>query len=218
MSVGKGKISRLPFEIRQELNHRMRNGERDLSLVAWLNGLPEVKAALADAEFGGGKKARPKITPQNLSEYRAGMYQHWVKDQEKVERVQTLAEFSTRLAAAAGGTVAGPAVSIAAGRMMELLEAAEGDDLLNISMVLSKLQTAEANKIRAGTDRERLGIQQKVLALEEQKFRRTTAELFLKWYADKRAVEIAESGDKKDVKMDSLITLMFGKPNEGKKK
>src|SRR4051812_39971876 len=47
-----GKIARLPEDLRQELNERLCDGEAGTSLVAWLNGLPEVQAVMA-AEFGG---------------------------------------------------------------------------------------------------------------------------------------------------------------------
>ena len=57
-----GKIARLPHMVREELNRRIRDGEEGKKLVAWLNGLPKVKAVVA-AEFGG----KP-ISEQNLSE------------------------------------------------------------------------------------------------------------------------------------------------------
>ena len=46
--------------------------------------------------------------------------------------------------------------------------------------------------------------------LDVQKFRRETAELFLDWYADKRAREIAESKEAQPVKLDKMVRLMFG--------
>src|ERR1035438_7957478 len=47
-----GKIARLPREIREQLNHRLQDGEIGKRLVDWLNSLPEVKAVLA-GEFNG---------------------------------------------------------------------------------------------------------------------------------------------------------------------
>src|SRR5947199_293160 len=43
----KGKIARLPEEIRQALNERLENGEEGKALLEWLNGLPEVRGILA---------------------------------------------------------------------------------------------------------------------------------------------------------------------------
>ena len=67
-----GKIARLPRAMREELNRRLRDGEQGNKLVAWLNGLPEVKAVVA-LEFGG----KP-IREQNLSEWRKGGYRDWL--------------------------------------------------------------------------------------------------------------------------------------------
>ncbi len=63
-----GKIARLPHALRETLNRRLQDGEPGTELVAWLNGLPAVKQALAK-DFGG----RP-ITEQNLSEWRQRGY------------------------------------------------------------------------------------------------------------------------------------------------
>jgi hypothetical protein len=38
-----GKIARLPRDIREELNRHLQKGEQGVSLLAWLNGLPQVK-------------------------------------------------------------------------------------------------------------------------------------------------------------------------------
>ena len=61
-----GKIARLPHAVRLELNQRLRDGESGKGLVEWLNGLPEVKAAL-QREFGGRA-----IREQNVSEWKQG--------------------------------------------------------------------------------------------------------------------------------------------------
>lgn len=210
----KGKIGRLPFAIRQQLNARMRDGEADVDILPWLNGIPEVKAALKDARFGGPLN-RSVISAQNLSEYRARAYQDWLREQDKVERIKSMAEFSMRLADAAGGDVNSPAVSIAAGKIMEALELADGDDLLAMSQTLAKLNKSEADKTRARTDQGRLEVQRDALALEHQKFERQTCELFMKWYGNKQAAEIINSKTDKDSKIEQIRQLMFGEINHG---
>jgi hypothetical protein len=60
----RGKIARLPHQIREQLNRRLHNGEEGRQAIEWLNALPEVQAALA-AEFDGqlitdNKKSRRK--------------------------------------------------------------------------------------------------------------------------------------------------------------
>jgi len=72
----KGKIGRLPEALREEVNSRLRNGETGRALAGWLNSLPEVQAVLA-AEFGG----KP-VREQNVSEWRLGGHQQWLRLQE----------------------------------------------------------------------------------------------------------------------------------------
>ena len=78
----KSKIARLPRSIRDELNHRLDNGEPGLRLVEWLNHLPEAKEILA-RDFRGHR-----ITPQNLSEWRRGGYRDWLAQQERAATLQ----------------------------------------------------------------------------------------------------------------------------------
>ena len=92
-----GKIARLPRVIREQLNRRLDDGEPGGSLLEWLNALPAVQAVLA-AEFGGSR-----INAQNLSNWRKGGYQHWLKQQERRNLVRELTENAEELAADAGG-------------------------------------------------------------------------------------------------------------------
>lgn len=89
-----GKIARLPHAVRQELNRRLHDGELGRRLVAWLNGLPEVRAVLA-AEFGG----RP-VREQNLSEWRQGGHRDWLLQQDALEAARRLGEEAAELQAA----------------------------------------------------------------------------------------------------------------------
>jgi hypothetical protein len=101
MTTHNGKIARLPRNIRDELNHRLENGETGGRIVAWLNALPAVQAVLA-AEFGGGH-----ANEQNLSNWRKGGYQDWLKQQERRNHVRELAANAEELAADAGGVEIG---------------------------------------------------------------------------------------------------------------
>jgi hypothetical protein len=81
-----GKIARLPSGVRGMLNYRLRDGEGGPALLDWLNGLPEVQE-LVDERFGG-----VHISPQNLSEWRSGGYQEWLRHEESKEMVEDLME------------------------------------------------------------------------------------------------------------------------------
>jgi hypothetical protein len=81
-----GKIARLPLAIRLDLNQRLQDGQKGRHLVAWLNGLPEVKAVMA-AEFNG-----EPITESNLSRWKNGGYQTWEKEQSTREGAVAMIE------------------------------------------------------------------------------------------------------------------------------
>src|SRR5208282_6283402 len=82
--AAQGKIARLPHEIREQLNVRMRNAEKAKPLLQWLNSLPEDQAVLA-AQFDG-----VPILKQNLSQYRKRGYRDWLNQQEALAQVQQL--------------------------------------------------------------------------------------------------------------------------------
>ena len=67
-----GKIARLPYSIREQLNLKLHDGISAKSILPWLNSLPEVKAVLA-ADFDN----RP-ISKQNLSEWKHGGHRDWL--------------------------------------------------------------------------------------------------------------------------------------------
>ncbi|HEV2694047.1 MAG TPA: hypothetical protein VG347_14220 [Verrucomicrobiae bacterium] len=71
VGMATGKISRLPREIREQLNRQMDEGTPGKRLVGWLNGLPSVQALLA-SEFGGAA-----INEQNLTNWKQGGYRDW---------------------------------------------------------------------------------------------------------------------------------------------
>lgn len=221
MSAAKGKISRLSFAIRQDLCRRMRDGVPDGDILEWLNGIPEVAEVLAGKGFGGRRKARGVISPQNMSEYRrpGGPFDQWAKEQERVESVKELAEFSMRMAEAAGGDVNSTAVAIMGGKMLMAIETAPDEDRAAIADALARLNKSEADKMRARTGQDMLSVRQQQLSLDLQRFERQTAELFLKWYADKRAHDIVDSKAEPEAKISQLRAMMFGavdaKPVQG---
>ena len=80
----RGKIARLPKNIRDQVNQRLDDGKRAAPLVTWLNSLPEAQAVLA-RDFDG--KA---IREQNLSEWRKGGYRDWQARSQLLEIAQRL--------------------------------------------------------------------------------------------------------------------------------
>src|SRR5215471_14649806 len=81
-----GKIAQLPMPVREQLNRRLQQEQSGKALVAWLNGLAEVKEVLA-AEFGGRT-----ISEQNVSDWKQGGYQDWLRQTESRQRLDRLDE------------------------------------------------------------------------------------------------------------------------------
>ena len=75
-----GKIAHLPRELRNELNRRLRNGEKGSHLIDRLNRLPAVQSILA-RDFGG----RP-INAVNLTQWKKRGYRDWLLQCEIAEK------------------------------------------------------------------------------------------------------------------------------------
>jgi hypothetical protein len=202
-----GKIARLPASLREEVNRRLHDGAPAREIIAWLHTQPETLRVL-DEYFG-----EEPITPQNLSEWKQGGYQEWLARRDRVENLKTLSSYAMDLAKA-GGSVTEGAAAIAGGRILELLETLEEEKLGQFVSALASLRNSEATALNAQTQQKRLAQKERELKLAESRFQRETAELFLKWFADQKAREIAESSARKEVQMDLLVELMFGKRPE----
>jgi hypothetical protein len=86
-----GKIAQLPKPIRDDLNHRLQNGKQGPELLKWLNSLPETQELITT------KFDHQPINRQNLTEWRQGGYEDWLRHQEREQRIQRLAEEGTDL-------------------------------------------------------------------------------------------------------------------------
>lgn len=201
----KGKIARLPAKIREQVNLRLFDGQTGPQIIAWLHTLPEVLTVL-DAHF----KEEP-ITSQNLSEWRGGGYQDWLCRREKVENLKQLSAYALELAQA-GGSVSEGAAAVAGGKILEYLETADEETIEGLALSLSKLRDSEAKLLVARTAEANLARKDRQLDLDEQRFKRATAEMFLKLSeaARQELCAIAAADEPKKNKMPKLIQLMFG--------
>ncbi len=153
-----GKIARLPRKVRDELNVRLQDGEVGRSLVEWLNGLPAARAVLKE-KFGG----RP-ISEQNLSEWKQGGYEDWVRQQEDGAYASMLAERSGDLEAEAGETRLeerlAALMAVALARLWQEAEelpsgAEKHQRILEVARALGQLrrQSHQAERLRIERDR-----------------------------------------------------------------
>lgn len=205
----KGKIARLPQDIRERICLLMADGVTDVRIAEQLNADPAVQEALG-AYRGGGIRAKAVITDGNLSEWRAGGYQDWLGDQAKVRRVRVLAEYAHRCAEADGGSAAAGGIAVAAGRLFERLESASEEELPDLVKPLVALRIAETEAIKAAANRKRADLAESQLMLHREKFERETLKLFLKWFADQKVTAIAGSSRPDDVKMQELAAVLWG--------
>ena len=205
----RSKIGRLPFAVRNELNERIRDGAQGADLLGWLNGLKETKKILRET------KSEP-VNAQNLTDWRSTGYADWLADQGDADRIRRLAEVSQTLAAAAGGNVAGVGCSIATAKIMDVLEAADDDQVADLATALVKLRASENAAQKVALAEEKNALAKEQLSLSRAKFERDTTRLFIKWAANKDALALAT--DRRlgsDEKTERLGRLMFGDLWEG---
>ena len=205
----RSKIGRLPFAVRNELNERIRDGVQGPDILGWLIGLKETRKILREMKSG-------PVNAQNLTDWRSTGYKDWLDDQERADRIRRLAEVSQTLATASGGNVAGIGCNIAAAKIMDILEAADEDQVADLSKALDKLRAGENAAQKVALAEEKNAIQKEQLSLSRAKFERDTARLFVKWAQNKDALALAT--DRRlgsDEKTERLGRLMFGDLWEG---
>ncbi len=205
----RSKIGRLPFAIRNELNERIRDGAQGAEILDWLNGQKATKKILR--EMGGPRSVAAAINAQNLTDWRSSGYKDWLDDQGRADRIRRLAEVSQTLASASGGNVAGVGCNIAAAKIMDILEAADDDQVADLSKALDRLRAGENAAQKVALAEEKNELQKEQLSLSRAKFERDTARLFVKWAQNKDALALAT--DKRlgsDEKTERLGRLMFG--------
>lgn len=102
--------------------------------------------------------------------------------------------------------------------------AADADKLRRATQVIFELRSAKRDDpktwaLMRQVDQFERGVEQKereieikgrAIALKEEKFRRDTAELFVKWFDDKRAQDILAGRATNSEKIEALGQLMFG--------
>lgn len=223
-----GKIARLPAELREQINLRLLAGEPAAKILPWLNALPEVKTLLEE-DFEG-----LSLNDENLSKWRKGGFQEWLARRDRVATVRELSMLSVKLAEANGGSISEGAAAIAAGQILQVLEklddvmrsgvppAAESPESLpsppslmvetlgDLTLALSRLRKGDHNAQTVQLNRERLKQGDATLALERQKFQRTTCELFITWAANQAALALATGPAPNSAKIEELGKMMFG--------
>ena len=215
-SSHKGKIGSLPAHLREEVNRRLHDGKTGKDICDWLNTLPEVLAILDE------RWAEQPITPQNLSEWRSGGYQIWMKSREKGNHLRTLTEWAYSLTdKVVVGKLTHAAQSVMAGNLLEVIETMDAEESLalikalnGVTLSVDRTQKNEIAKSKLDLTKRQIDLRKEEVALNREKFESQTVELFMKWQGTKEARAILESGKPKHVQTENLVQLFWGRPPE----
>lgn len=166
-----GKIARLPREVREELNNRLYDGESGVALVEWLNSRTEVQEMMA-REFEG-----QPVNEQNLSAWRRGGYEVWLRRVEAMDLARDMAENADEMAALPGSDKLldhlSTLMAIELTRQLRAASAIEDEELrcktvLRIARELSKLRRDDLAAKRMKLEQEKWEAEQKKEAKQQK--------------------------------------------------
>jgi hypothetical protein len=181
-------LSRLPFEIREELCFRLRDRMPAPKLLAWL---------LARG-FG-------PYTPQSLSKFRHSKqgYQAWLAEQRKLDERRERSESIRREIAAAG-------FSMLDKTMLDLADELSDPALpaVKAASALAALKNAVTAEKKLELDRRKTEVAERNAELEREKFRFSVAKEALAILQDRKAKEIAESDAPASDKIAAILARM----------
>jgi hypothetical protein len=204
-----GKIARLPHDIREQLNQRIRDGKSGSEILPWLNDLPAVKEILA-AQFDG-----IPVHKQNLTVWRQAGYQRWLRDQQRVSALKDRCQYAAQINEADSGHLAPAAATAASDKILEFLDDAESgkmspDHLVKYGAVASALKKAQQNDERIKIAHERLRQREMLILLKRDKQQRDSVAGGLRVLKDVRAKQIEASSANQAEKIELLGIHLFG--------
>jgi hypothetical protein len=196
----RSKIGQLPFAFRCELNNRIRDGRQGTDLLDFINASPEFK------KLSRQIKCNP-VNAQNLSDWRDTGYHSWLIDQDKAAHIREMSEYARTIVSEAGGNPASVGAALLTDKLLTILAEDElpTEALIKAVVSLKKEETA-AQKLKLAQSQ--LSLKEQELALSRERFEVQTAELFLKWFQDKKAVAIATSNSTHDKKIKALRSFI----------
>lgn len=216
--VFRSKISRLPPDVRLQINQRIAGHESGTVLLKWLNAHPQVQAVL-DAEFDGAP-----VTFQNLSDWRASGYAEWLAYANQIGSASVLADKLYALADAAFGRLGKGVVAKLAGDMMTYMECPDEqvEIVVDGKKKLIAKPTAEKLELQAKVttaimdaeqEEQKIALKERALDIEEGKLAllmQRASETMLALLQEKRAQRIADGKGSNADKIESLGEIMFG--------
>ena len=186
-ALQKTPLGRLPYELREQLCLRLRDHQNTRAINAWL----------ATAGYG-------PYNPQNFSNFRKSQYKKWLAEQARLDAIRDRADTIRRELDAGGYSVLDKAI-------YELAQQISDSDLdpTRAAAAISMMKTAVTAAERAKITSRRADLAAQALAIQRKKFEIQSCELFLKWFADARAREIANSQASNSEKIEALRKTYF---------
>jgi hypothetical protein len=174
-----GKISQLPVDLREQVNHRIYNDDPHHEILIWLNTLPEVRKLIVE-EYGG----KP-ISKQNFSEWVQNGYRHWRLRQDALAFASNLDEDDEAIQAAFDGSIANKlsrwaSLNYAAAAQSLSAKDAEADPEANFRR-LHDLCLDIAVLRRGDLSAARIAIEEKRLAIELEHNQKEKEQEFWQW-------------------------------------
>jgi hypothetical protein len=205
----RGKIASLPGELREQLNYRLFDGHKDSQILPWLNDFPVVREILA-AQFAG----KP-IQSQNLSNWRAGGFQRWLRHRQNVVSIKDLDQFAGDITQAGTGRLAPATLAVICGKILELLETLDPGklnpaDLAKCATAASVLHKIENDNARLEIAKQRLRQREMALRLKRDKQQRDTIAIARRFIGDARAQAIENAPWSNAEKIEALGIHTFG--------
>lgn len=204
-----GKIARLPYIIRENLNRRIRDGLPTADILAWLNNLASVKKILAQ-HFAGRT-----INHRNLSNWRRLGYRRWLKENQPVAAIEKRSRYGAKVFRA-GRDIAPCAATLASDQLMAFLESQVGqtltpDDLVKVASAIKPLLHAQQMAIRLKIERRKVRQKTEQLELERDKHQRDVVATALHVMGDAEAKAIYDAPCDYSLKIEVLGRKLFGK-------
>jgi len=214
----KGKIGSLPAALREEVNRRLHDGQVGREICEWLNGLPEVLVILDE------RWAEQPITPQNLSEWKSGGYQIWLRNRQKGEHLRKLTDWAYTLTDQVSvEKLTGAAQAIMAGNLLEVMETMDSEEamglieaLAGVTLSVDRTQKNEIARSKLELTKEQIALRKQEVALSREKFEVLAVTKFLEWQGTPEARAIIESGKPQRVQTQELLKLFWGTAPDAK--
>ena len=203
-----GKIARFPKDIRDQLNRRLENGDPASEILPWLNELAVVKTILTRL-FNGAP-----VSDRNLTSWRQGGYQRWLKKQEPLACLKELKEDASDISRTGRSSLASAAATVASSQILQLLQHASSanlsaNDLARIAFAVSNLLNTEQNNIRLQHEKIRICQKDHEILLKRDKHQRDVIATGLRLLGDARAKQIEASSASYAEKIELLGHHLF---------